>query len=383
MVAPCARRAGRGGKAALHEPRFPGNEKRYVDDCIDTGWVSSAGGFVDRFEADAGGKLRGRARHRRVNGTVALQVALRAAGVAPGDEVFVPALTFVATANAVGSSRRRAAFRRLRRSQPRLSRRLRSPRHLREIGERRNGACINRITGRPIAALLPVHIFGHPADMDCSDAIAREYDLAVVEDATEALGSRYKGRPCGALSGLATLSFNGNKIVTTGGGGAILTDGDRLAESVQHLHHDREAAARWAFEHDEIGWNFRLPNINAALGFAQLEQLAGYARRQSAVSIALPREFRRLRRLAYLRRAAFCRKAITGSYRWFSIARCESDLEPILAATNDAGIATRPVWTPMHRLPMYRTHPRATLPVTESLARRIISLPSSPFLAPP
>lgn len=368
-------------RAALHEPSFLGNEKRYLADCIDTGWVSYAGSYVTRFE-EALARACGVPHAIAVtSGTVALQVALHSAGVSPDDEVLVPALTFVATANAVVHAGGVPHFVDADAASLGVAPTALAD-HLARTVERRGGRSYNRATGRPISALLPVHIFGHPAGMDALNAVARDYGLAVIEDATEALGSRYKGRPCGSLAPSAALSFNGNKLVTTGGGGAILTDDDATARRLRHLTTTAKQPHRWAFIHDEVAWNFRLPNINAALGLAQLERLEPMLAAKRALYQRYESAFRGLAGLALFRDADFA-----ASNHWLiSLLLDREDpalMETILTATNDAGLGTRPVWTPMHRLPMYRDNPRAALPVTESLAARIISLPSSPALGSP
>jgi perosamine synthetase len=365
---------------ALHEPRFFGNEKAYLADCIDTNWVSYSGSYVKRFE-DVLARSCGVAHAVSVtSGTVALQIALQSAGVRTGDEVLVPALTFVASANAVVHAGGVPHFvdadvLTLGIDPAALAR------HLDTIAQVRNGETWNRATGRRIAAILPVHIFGHPADMDAIVAVAAQYGLAVIEDATEALGSRYKDRPCGSLARIAVLSFNGNKVVTTGGGGAILTDDAAVADRLRHLTTTAKLPHRWAFNHDEIGWNFRMPNINAALGLAQMEKLG--------VVVAAKRRLWKKYREAFAGFSSgriFIDAPFAESNYWLVALilepGCEDRLEDVLAATNADGLMTRPAWTPMHRLPMYGSNPRAPLPVTDDLCRRIVNLPSSPFLAP-
>ena len=366
--------------AALHEPRFSGNERKYVDDCIDTNWVSYAGSYVGRFE-QALAQTCGVAHAIAVSsGTVALQVALHVGGVEPGAEVIVPALTFVASANAIVHAGAVPHFvdvdeTTLGISPPRLAE------HLAQVGEMRGGKLYNKQTGRRIAAILPVHVFGHPVDMDALTAVAEKNQLLAIEDATEALGSFYKGRPCGSLAPLSTLSFNGNKVVTTGGGGAVLTNDAALAQRIRHLTTTAKLPHRWAFLHDEVGWNFRMPNLNAALGLAQLEQLAQMVQAKRRLQRRYAEQFADFERLHVFADASFAR-----SNYWLVTLILDEDneslLNAILAATNEAGLMTRPIWTPMHRLPMYADHPRAPLPVTESLAARIINVPSSPFLAP-
>jgi perosamine synthetase len=369
-----------GKRVALHEPRFLGNERAYVTDCIDTAWVSYAGTYVGRFEralADACGTRHAVA---LANGTVALQVALQVSGVRSRDEVLMPALTFVASANAVVHAGAVPHFVDADEATLGICAEALAA-HLSRIGEGRDGALYNSKTGRRISAVLPVHVFGHPVDMDPLTELAARYGLIVIEDATEALGSRYKGRPCGSLAPMAALSFNGNKIVTAGGGGAILTSDDVLATRLRHLTTTAKRPHQWAFLHDEVAWNFRLPNLNAALGLAQLERLAPMLAAKRRLHARYTEAF------SDLDGARVFRDVVFAESNYWLVALLldrgnEELLEPILTATNDAGIATRPAWTPMHRLPMYADSPRANLAVTESVAQRIVNLPSSPFLAP-
>jgi len=229
--------------------------------------------------------------------------------------------------------------------------------------------------------LLPVHIFGHPVDMDPLIELAVRYGLLVVEDAAEALGGRYKGRACGSLAKIAALSFNGNKIATSGGGGAILTDDAALARRIRHLTTTAKQSHPWAFIHDEVAWNFRMPNINAALGLAQIEQLSDAVTAKRRLWRKYADAFSTMPGIRIFEEAPFARSNYWLVSLLLDRGR-EHTLEPILAATNGAGLMTRPAWTPMHRLTMYADNPRAPLPVTESLVQRIINIPSSPFLSP-
>jgi perosamine synthetase len=367
-------------KVGLHEPRFLGNERAYLNDCIDIGWVSYAGAYVGRFERALAERCGVEHAIAVTSGTVALQVALAMAGLEAGEEVIVPALTFVASANAVVHAGGIPHFvdadeRTMGISPGALAV------HLDAIGEMRKGALYNRGTGRRIRAIVPVHVFGHPVDMDPLSEIAERYGLVMIEDATEAVGSLYKGRPCGSLAQLAALSFNGNKLVTTGGGGAILTRDAALAQRIRHLTTTAKLPHRWAFLHDEVGWNYRLPNINAALGLGQLERLTADIAAKRRLHAAYASTFADFPGLRVFEETSFA----VSNY-WLVALLLDRDqtrlLEPILVATNDAGVMTRPAWTPMHHLPMYAENPRAPLPVTEDLAQRIISIPSSPFLAP-
>jgi len=365
---------------ALHEPRFQGNEKRYLDDCIDTGWVSYGGAYVERFEGALAKACGTKYAIAVTSGTVALQVALSTGGLRPGDEVLVPGLTFVASANAIVHAGGVPHFVDVDEATFGISP-VALAAHLDAVGEVGSDGLYNRVTGRRIFAMLPVHVFGHPADLDSLREIAKRHRLLVVEDATEALGSRYKGRPCGSLAPISALSFNGNKIVTSGGGGAILSDDAALAHRIRHLTTTAKQSHPWAFIHDEVAWNFRLPNINAALGLAQLERLPEAVRAKRRLHARYSDVFVSLPGLRVFTEAPFAES----NYWLISLVLDrgqEALLDPILKATNMAGLATRPAWVPMHHLPMYEQNPQAPLPVAEDLARRIINVPSSPFLSP-
>ena len=259
-------------RVALHEPSFRGNEWLYLKECLDSTFVSSVGKFVDRFEAELVAFTGAGHAIAVGNGTMALHIALKLAGVKADDEVLIPALTFVATANAVAYC---GASPHLVDSETRTlgvdAAKLRE--YLASQTEQRAGQCVNRATGRTIRALVPMHTFGHPVDLDGLMSLARDFNLALVEDAAESLGSYYHGRHTGTFGLMGTLSFNGNKTITTGGGGAILTNDADLARHAKHLTTTAKLPHAWDFRHDEIGYNYRLPNLNAALGCAQLEQL--------------------------------------------------------------------------------------------------------------
>ena len=258
--------------AVLHEPNFSGNEWLYLKECLDSTFVSSVGKFVDRFEVDLAAFTGAKHAVAVVNGTAALHIALKLVGVNTGDEVLIPALTFVATANAVTYCGATPHF--VDSEEKTLgvdAVKLRD--YLEHHTEQRAGQCINSTTGKVIRALVPMHTFGHPVDLDRVMAVAHDFNLALVEDAAESLGSYYHGRHTGTFGLMGTLSFNGNKTITTGGGGAILTDDAELARHAKHLTTTAKLPHAWEYRHDEIGYNYRMPNINAALGCAQLEQL--------------------------------------------------------------------------------------------------------------
>ncbi|GGH15603.1 perosamine synthetase [Alsobacter metallidurans] len=359
----------------LHEPRFAGREWELLKDCLDTGWVSSVGQYVDGFEARLAETCGAGRAVAVVNGTAALHMALLVAGVRPDDEVIVPTLTFVATVNAVvycGAVPHLVDSEMLTLGMDPAK----LGRHLERIGTRRDGVLVNRETGRTIRAIVPMHTFGHPVDMDRLNAIAEQFGLPVIEDATESLGTLYKGRPSGSLAPIGTLSFNGNKIVTTGGGGAVLTHDPVLGARAKHLTTTAKVPHRWAFDHDELGYNYRLPNLNAALGVAQLEQLPGFLDAKRALAERYAQALEGVSGLRFFREPAFAR-----SNYWLNAVLLDADDEAerdrVLQATNDAGLMTRPVWTVMHKLSMYRDCPRDDLSVAESIGRRLINIPSS------
>lgn len=369
---------GREGAVALHEPRFEGREAEYLMDCLDSTYVSSVGAYVDRFERQLAEIVGVRHAIAAVNGTAALQVALRLAGVERDDEVLVPALTFIGTANAVAYQGAVPHFVDSHPGNLGIDAEALAG-HLAELAEPAAGAFRNRRTGRRLAALLPVHIFGHPADMDALSELAARYRLPVIEDAAESLGSSYKGRMTGGLGLLGAMSFNGNKVVTTGGGGAILTDDPELARAAKHLTTTAKLPHSWDFVHDQIGFNYRMPNLNAALGCAQLEQLEGYLAAKRRLADRYAEAFAGVEGAAVVREPGYGR-----SNYWLNALLLDESQsrqrDAVLSATNDAGLMTRPVWRLMHRLPMFEACPRMNLSTAESLERRLINLPSSPFL---
>ena len=363
------------GTLALHEPVFAGNEIAYLEECIKSTFVSSVGKFVDRFENMLEEVTGARRAIAVVNGTAALHACFTLAGVEAGDEVMSPALTFIATTNAIaycGASPHfiDSSFRTLGMDAQALGARLDA------IAQRGAGGTVNRETGRKIAAIAPMHTFGHPVDMDEIVAIARHWDIAVVEDAAESLGSTYKGHAVGSQARLAALSFNGNKIVTTGGGGAILTNDEELGRRAKHITTTAKLPHKWAFVHDEVGFNYRLPNLNAALGCAQLEQLDGFLASKRRLAAAYQRAFAGVPGVQFSREP----EGTTSNY-WLNaivLDEAHADLrDEVLTALNASGFGARPTWTLMHRLPMFAACPRGDLRVAESIERRLINLPSS------
>lgn len=364
---------------ALHEPQFTGNELDYVRETIATGWVSSAGKYVDEFERRLAEVCDVPYAVATMNGTAALHVCLMAAGVTVGDEVLMPALTFVATANAISYC---GAVPNFCDSDPddlgidpsKLTD------YLNRTAEIVQGECRNRATGRRIAAIVPMHAFGHPSDMDALADVAARWNIKLIEDAAESLGSRYKGHPVGRHGLVTALSFNGNKIVTTGGGGAVLTHDPELARALKHLTTTAKRPHKWAFLHDQVGYNYRLPNINAALGCAQLERLTEFVAAKRALAARYVDAFQEVEGASIFTDQPHCE-----SNYWLvtmMLDRPDDALrDEFLEACHARGILSRPVWTGMHRLPMFENCPRDDLRQMEALEGRIINLPSSPILA--
>lgn len=369
-----------GGHVPLHEPSFKGNEWSYVKECLDTGWVSSVGKFVDRFEQELATYTGVKQAVAVVNGTAALHVCLRLVGVEPGDEVLVPTLTFIATANAVSYCGAIPHFvdsdeATLGMDPEKLDL------YLKETTEMRDGGCFNKRTGRRIRAALPMHTFGHPVDLDRLVEVCNRYRLELVEDAAESLGSYYRGRHTGNLGRVSALSFNGNKVITTGGGGAILTNDPELGKLAKHLTTTARVPHKWSFIHDRIGYNYRLPNINAALGCAQLEELPGFIRSKRALAEKYRQAILGIAGVRFFTEPGFAQ-----SNYWLNALLLDKDAagqrDLLLKATNNLGIMTRPVWTLMHKLEMYKTCPAMDdLKVAGDLERRLINIPSSPGLA--
>lgn len=364
--------------AALHEPEFAGNEWAYVKETIDTGWVSSTGSYVDRFERDLADYTGTKRAVAIVNGTAALHVALLLAGVRPGDEVIVQPLTFIATVNAISYAGAIPHFVDVEASTLGMDP-VALDEHLSAIAERRGDVVVNRLTGRRLAAIVPMHTFGHPVDLDLVLDTSRRHGIPLVEDAAESIGSLYKGRHTGNHGLVSALSFNGNKTVTTGGGGAVITNDEALGDRAKHLTTQAKVPHRWEYVHDEIGFNYRLPNLNAALGCAQLEELDGFIADKRRLADRYTEAFADVPGLDVVREPEFAR-----SNYWLNAILLDPSnaalRDPILAATNDAGFMTRPVWRLIHRLPMYAAAPRAGLAVAEGIEARLINIPSSPKL---
>jgi perosamine synthetase len=362
----------------LHEPCFAGNERDYVMECIDSTWVSYLGQFVERFEhalAEFTGVKKAVA---LVNGTAALHIALKTAGVEPGDEVLTPALTFVATANSVVHCGGVPHFvdsetKTLGVDPEKLAS------YLSGTAERRDEGCFNKKTGRRISAILPMHTFGHPVDLDPLADLCNFWGIGMVEDAAESLGSYYKGRHTGNWGKCSVLSFNGNKVVTTGGGGAVLTNDEDLGERIRHLTSTAKIAHRWEYRHDAVAYNYRLPNINAALGCAQMEKLEDFLQRKRELASRYEIALGGIEGIFFFKEPDFAR-----SNYWLNAILLDNDRVhqrvALLEAAQAEKIAMRPAWTLMNKLSMYKDCPRMDLSTAENLEGRIVNIPSSPSL---
>jgi aminotransferase in exopolysaccharide biosynthesis len=361
--------------AELHEPCFSGNESKYVQQCIDSNFVSSVGKFVDRFEKELAEYTGAKYAVAVVNGTAALHISLLIAGVKPGDEVLVPALSFVAPANAVRYCGAKPNFvdseERTFGMDPEALRN-----YLQCNTEQQSGKCINHNTGCHVRAMIPVHIFGHPCDIEGLLSVANDYNITLIEDASESIGSTFQGKHTGTFGLLGTLSFNGNKIITTGGGGAILTDDQGLAKLAKHLTTTAKLKHRWEYIHDEIGYNYRMPNLNAALGCAQLKQLPDFLASKRRLFVRYQVDFQGIPQVRIISEP----EGSQSNYWLQTMLLDESVMdqrENILETTNNVGLMTRPVWSLLNKLAPYADCPSAKITVAKSLERRTINLPSS------
>jgi perosamine synthetase len=367
----------------LHEPEIDELEKKYVLECLDSTFVSSVGAFIPQLEERIQNITGAKHAIAVSNGTVGLQVALFLAGVEYGDEVIVPTLSFIATANAVSHAGAVPHF-----IDSEFGTMGMSPAALRtalEACTRENGVLINPESGRRIAAISPMHTLGHPVKIEEICAIAAEYDVPVVEDAAESLGS-FVTNSAGELQHTGTfgltsmISFNGNKIVTTGGGGVILTDDDELGRRAKHLTTTAKLPHKWEFEHDEIAWNYRMPNLNAALGMAQLDKYPSFLEQKRKLALAYGEVFADVEGLKFV----FEPDGTTSNYWLCAVQLDEPSLEKrdeLMQACHDAGLLVRPMWNLLHKQRMYTGAPVGDVATAEALHASLICLPSTPRLA--
>jgi aminotransferase in exopolysaccharide biosynthesis len=356
----------------LHEPKFNGNEKEYILDCIDSTYVSSVGAYVDRFELMMALKSQTSKAIAVVNGTAGIQVALKLCGVSKGDEVITQALTFIATANAISYLGASPIFLDVDLDTMGLSP-IAVSEFLENHGELRNGVCFNKKTNNKIAACLPMHTFGFPVHIEKLIEICDRWNIPIVEDAAESLGSEYNGKSTGSFGKFGVFSFNGNKIVTCGGGGAIVTNDRKLGINAKHITTTAKVSHPFEYIHDDIGYNFRMPNLNAALACAQLEQLDSFLDNKRMLALEYKSFFDSMG--IYFRTELPNTKA---NY-WLMCLELENrrDRDSFLKETNDNKVMTRPIWQLLFKLPMYEGCQRDSQRNANYLEDRIVNIPSS------
>ena len=357
----------------LHAPSFGGNEKKYLNECVDTTFVSSVGKFVDRFEEMISDYTGAKKAVVCVNGTNALHMAMMLVGVERGDEVITQALTFVATCNAISYIGAHPVFIDVDRDTMGLSS-VAMNEWLSENTEIKNKQCYNKYTGRRVKACVPMHTFGHPVHLDELVEVCNRYHLELVEDAAESLGSFYKGKHTGTFGKIGAISFNGNKTITTGGGGMLLFQDEELGKYAKHLTTQAKVPHRWEFVHDHIGYNYRMPNINAALGCAQMEQLDEMLKNKREMAEKYKAFFDNNSEIEFFTEPENCQ-----SNYWLNalIFNNKEEQQVFLQYANDNGIMTRPIWELMSRLPMFKDCQTDGLVNTEWFADRVVNIPSS------
>jgi perosamine synthetase len=357
----------------LHEPRFRGNEKKYINECIDSTFVSSVGKFVNQFEASVAEFTGAKYAIATVNGTAALHIGLLLADVQPNDEVITQPLTFVATANAISYCNAHSVFVDVDKDTMGLSPEKLND-FLKKNTERIHGFCVNKITKRVIKAVVPMHTFGLPSRIDEIVEICNAHNINVVEDAAESLGSYYKNKHTGTSGLVGTLSFNGNKTITTGGGGMLITDDESLAKKAKHITTTAKVPHKWDYNHDMIAYNYRLPNINAALGCAQMESLPEFLKSKQKLAKMYSNFFKENSSIDFIEPIANG----TSNF-WLNAIKLESieARNTFLKITNESGVMTRPIWKLMNTLPMYASAQCGNLDNASLLENRIVNLPSS------
>ena len=357
----------------LAVPVFAGNEKKYLEECIDTTFVSSVGKFVDRFEKDMAEYAGCKKAVVCVSGTNALHMSMMLVGVERNDEVLTQALTFIATCNAISYIGAHPVFIDVDKSTMGLS-----PNALKEWlvknAEIKNGQCYNKNTGCRVKACVPMHTFGHPVRIEEIANLCEEYHIELVEDAAESIGSLYKGKHTGTFGKVGTISFNGNKTITTGGGGMMLFNDEELAAHAKHLTTQAKVPHRWEFRHDHVGYNYRMPNINAALGCAQLENLDKFIASKRQLALEYAEYFKNVEDIQF-----FTEPKDTFSNYWLQVVifKDKDAQQAFLQQTNDNGVMTRPIWELMNRLPMFEHCENDGLKNTIWFADRVVNIPSS------
>jgi perosamine synthetase len=333
----------------LSEPVISGNEWKYVKECLDTGWVSSVGSYVTRFEETVANYVETKYAVATVNGTSALHVSLIVCGVQPNDEVIIPTLTFIAPANVVKYCGAHPIF-----MDCKVDTLCMDIQKVIDFidnvcEQRKDGYTYNKETNRRIKAIIPVHIFGHPVDMDHLIKICNKYNIDIIEDATESLGSEYKGRKTGSFGKAGCFSFNGNKIITSGGGGTIVTNDKSIAKRIRHLT-TQARSDPFEYDHDDIGYNYRLSNIQAALGVAQMESLDKFIAIKRRNALRYQKLLSNSNGLEFLWEKSWVRS----NFWFYTIKVSRGDKKSLLDYLLSKNIQVRPIWKPIHTLPMYK-----------------------------
>lgn len=356
----------------LHIPHFSGNEKKYVIECIDSTYVSSIGQFVNDFEKSIADLTGAKRCIVCVNGTNAIHLALVACGVEQEDEVLTQPLTFIATVNAISYTLATPVFIDVDKDTMGLSP-VSLGKFLRENTVIKGNECYNKITGKRIKACLPMHTFGHAARIDEIKTICEEYHIVLIEDAAEAIGSSYKNKHLGTYGLMGTFSFNGNKTITTGGGGAIITDDEELADKLKHLSTQAKIPHKWRYEHDQIGYNYRMPNINAAIGLAQIENIE-YILKQKRKLAQSYKDF-----FTSIDVKVFEERSNENCNYWLNavILNSKEQQQTFLTQLNEAGVMCRPIWELMTEMVMFKDCQKTNLDNAQWLSQRVVNIPSS------
>jgi aminotransferase in exopolysaccharide biosynthesis len=356
----------------LHEPRFLGNEKKYLNECIDSTFVSSVGKFVTQFEEEFALYVGSKYSVACVNGTSALHVALVASGVSQDDEVLTQALSFIATSNAINYCGAKPLF-----LDVDITTMGMSPKALQNFLENHctvlDGVCINKLTKKTIKACVPMHTFGHPCEIDTIASLCQKWHISLIEDSAESLGSLYKGQHTGTFGKMGIFSFNGNKIITAGGGGVIVTDDETLARKLKHLTTTAKLPHKWEYIHDEIGFNYRMPNLNAALLVAQMQQLQKFLQNKRELAQEYKRFFLTCKGIKFLEEPSYAK-----SNYWLNAILFENKTtrDSFLEYTNSNGVMTRPVWGLLSDLTMFHSCYNDNLTNARYLQERVVNIPS-------
>ena len=359
----------------LHEPRFLGNEKKYLNECIDSTFVSSVGKFVDEFEEKIASYTGAKYAVATSNGTSALHISLLLANVEQNDEVITQPLTFIATCNAISYCNASPVFIDVDKDTMGMSP-VALEIFLKENAEVKNQQCVNKSTGKIIKACIPMHTFGHPCRIEETQKICKEWHIVLVEDSAESLGSFYRGQHTGTFGELGVISFNGNKIITSGGGGCILTNNEDLAKKAKHITTTAKEPHKWEYSHDMVGYNYRMPNLNAALMVAQLEQLDGFLKSKRSLAKIYKKFFQN----GDIHFVTDPENAKSNYWLNSIVLKSKDQRDLFLDETNSKGIMTRPIWVLMNKLPMFEKAQCGDLTNSEWLEERVVNIPSSVIL---